>query len=83
MAVIESAEELNVAGEQHAVSEHVARHVADPDHGEMVVWLLTPSSRKCRLTDSDAARGDPHLVVVVADGAARGKCIIQPEAVLL
>ena len=29
-----------------------------------------------------AARGDPHLLVVVAGGAARGERVAEPEAVL-
>ena len=37
VAVVERADELDVLREQHAVAEHVARHVADADDGEVVV----------------------------------------------
>ena len=41
-----------------------------------------PSSRKWRLTDSQAPLGgDPHALVVVAGGAARGEGVAEPEAV--
>ena len=33
--VVEGGDELQVAGEQHAVPEDVAGHVADPDHGHV------------------------------------------------
>ncbi len=42
--------------EQHPVAEHVAGHVADPDDGEVGLWMSVPSSRKWRLTDSHAPR---------------------------
>ena len=37
MTVVEGGDELDVLGEQHAVAEHVARHVADADDREVVV----------------------------------------------
>ena len=36
MAVVERGDELDVVRQQHAVAEHVARHVADADDGEVV-----------------------------------------------
>ena len=40
--------------QQHAVAEHVAGHVADADDGEVLRLGVEPSSRKWRLTDSQA-----------------------------
>src|SRR5918912_729550 len=37
VAVVEGADEADVARQQHAVAEHVARHVADADHGEVLL----------------------------------------------
>ena len=34
MQMVESADQLDVPGQQHAVAEHIARHVADADHRE-------------------------------------------------
>ena len=34
--VVEGGEQPNVAGQQHAVAEHVAAHVADADDGEVL-----------------------------------------------
>ena len=36
MPVVERGDELDVLRQQHAVAEHVARHVADADDGEVV-----------------------------------------------
>ena len=42
-----------------------------------------PRSRKCRCTaDPGALGGNPHALVVVAGGAARGEGVAKPETVL-
>ncbi len=57
MAVVEGGDQADVGREQHAVAEHVARHVADADDGEVLVLCMSmPSSRKWRLTLSQAPR---------------------------
>ena len=57
MQVVEGPHQADVLGKQHAVAEHVARHVAAADAGEVLVLdVLAPISRKCRLTDSQAPR---------------------------
>ena len=43
-------------GQQHPVAEHVARHVADADDGEVVGVNIGPSVRKWKRTDSHAPR---------------------------
>src|SRR6476646_822601 len=81
MRVVERGEKLGAWREQHPVPEHIARHVADPDGGELggldVNYQLTevPLDRFPR-----AARGDSHLLVVVTVGPARGKRVAEPEA---
>ena len=55
-----------------------------PTTVKSVVWRIDPQFAEVPLDRFPrAARGDPHLLVVVADGTARGKRIIQPEAVFL
>ena len=74
---------FDVAAQEHAVAEHVARHVPDTDDGEVLaldVLAELPEVAAHRLPG--APRGDPHLLVVVADGATRGEGVAEPEAVL-
>ena len=82
--MVERGDEPDVAREQHAVAEHVARHVADADDGEVGrLRRRCPSSRKWRFTDSQAPRAViAHRLVVVAGRAARGERVAEPEAVL-
>ena len=84
VAVVERGEQLRRGLAQHAVAEHVARHVADADRGER-----RPGDVDVHLAEMalhrfpGAARGDAHALVVVAGRAARGEGVAQPEAVLL
>ena len=84
VAVIECSHQPDVARQQHAVAEDVAGHVAH-----------TRNRERCRL-DVDvhlaemalhrfpgAARGNTHLLVVVAGRTARGEGVVQPEPGLL
>ena len=82
MAVIEGRHELDVARQQHAVAEHVARHVADARDGEVGGLRVDAHLAEVALHRFPrAARGDAHRLVVVADRAAGGERIAQPEAV--
>jgi hypothetical protein len=84
MAVIESGQKLDVVREEHAISKYVARHVADPDHGKIGGLGIDPHFAEVPFDRfPGSAGGDPHFLVVVTDGTARGECIVQPEAVLL
>ena len=84
VAVVEGGEKARLVREQHAVAEHVARHVADADAGEgrgldVAVHLAeVPLDRF-----PGAAGGDAHLLVVVARRTARCEGVVQPEAVRL
>ncbi len=81
--VVERADQLDVTGEQHAVAEHVAGHVANPDNGEVGGLDVGPQLAEVALDRLPGAAGrDRHLLVVVAGGAAGGERIAEPEAVL-
>ena len=83
--VVERGDQPDVPRQQHAVAEHVARHVADADHGEVgVLWVSMPMLAEEALHAlPGAARGDAHGLVVVADAAAGGEGVAEPVAVLL
>ena len=79
--VIERGDELDVLRQQHRVTEHVARHVADADHGEVVVIgidLQVAEVAPHRLPRTP--RRDAHRLVVVTVLAARRERVAQPEA---
>ena len=81
--VVVGGDEPELVAEQHPVAEHVARHVADPDDGELVhrrVHVHLVEVALDRLPR--AARGDAELLVVVAGRAAGGERVVEPEAVL-
>ena len=59
--VVERGDQLDVAREQHPVAEHVARHVADPDDGEVGRLDVGAELAEVALDRLPrAARGDPH-----------------------
>ena len=84
MQMIEGRQHLEVTRQQHAVAEHVAGHVADADHGDIVAGLDVlahfPEMAFDRLPGT--ARGDAHFLVIVAGGAPGREGIAQPEAVI-
>ena len=80
--MVEGGHQLDVLGEQHPVTEHVAGHVADADHGEVLGLGVDPHVPEVPLHRLPGAPGgDAHLLVVVAGGAAGGERVGQPEAV--
>ena len=84
VAVVEGGQKLGVLRQQHAVAEHVARHVADAGHGERRgLDVLVELAEVALHQFPGAARGDAHLLVVVARRAARGEGVVQPVAVFL
>ena len=84
VAVIEGRDEADHGRKQHAVAEHIARHVPDPGHGEPLGLNITTHLAEVPLHgDPRAPRGDAHRLVIVARGAARGESVVQPEAALL
>ncbi len=84
MQVIEGRDQPDVPGLQHAVAEYISRHVADSGNGK--VLLLDVDAHLAKMTlhaFPGAARGDRHLLVVIAGRAAGSECIAEPEAVFL
>ena len=69
--------------EQHPVAEHVAGHVPDADDREVLgLDVLAELAEVALHRLPGAARGDAHLLVVVAGRAARGERVAEPEALL-
>ncbi len=84
VAVVEGRHQPQVRAAQHAVAEHVARHVADADHGQRVVSASRPSAAGVAAGALPRATGgDAHGLVVVAGAASRRERVAQPEAVAL
>ncbi|KAF1050668.1 MAG: hypothetical protein GAK43_02725 [Stenotrophomonas maltophilia] len=81
--VVERRHQLQRLGHQQAIAEHVAGHIADADHRDLVLLHVDAAFTEVPLHRNPAAtRGDAHALVVVAGRAARGERIAQPEAVL-
>ena len=81
--VVERGDEVDLARQQHAVAEHVARHVADADDGERARVDIAAELAEVPLDALPrAARGDAERLVVVALGAAGRERVAEPEAVL-
>jgi hypothetical protein len=81
--VVERTHEPDHARQQHAVAEHVAGHVADAEHGELVRAHVAAELAEVALDRLPrAGGGDAHLLVVVSGRPARGERIAEPEAVL-
>src|SRR5215207_8029649 len=82
--VVERAHELDVPAEKHTVAEHIAGHVPDAGHREVLVLDVHPELPEVPLHRLPRThRRDPHLLVVVAVRAARGEGVAEPEAVVL
>ena len=78
--MVERGDEPQIVGQQHAVAEHVARHVADAHHRDRVVVDIEAEDATVPAHAlPGAARRDPHLLVVVAVAATRGERIAEPE----
>ena len=71
-------------GQEHAVAEDVAAHVADTDDGEVVGLRVDAELTEVTLDRLPrATSGDAHALVVIAGRPARGEGVVEPEAVLL
>ncbi len=80
--MVERRQQARLLGQQHAVAEHVARHVADADAGEgLDLDIAAVEFAKMALDRFPGApRGDRHLLVVVAVAAAAREGVAEPEA---
>ena len=81
--MVERHEQPDVLRQQHPVAEHVPGHVADAHHGEVLGLGVDPQLAEVPLDRlPGAARGDAHRLVVVADRAAGGERVAEPEPVV-
>ena len=72
--MVERRDQLERFRQQHAVAEHVARHVAATDHLDRVRLDVDPSLQEMALDrDPRALGGDPHRLVIVTVGSAAGE----------
>ena len=82
VAVVERGLQAGEPRQQHAVAEHVARHVATADDGEGLGLDVLAHLAEVPLHGLPRpAGGDAHHLVVVAHRPARGERVAQPEAV--
>src|SRR5437763_15117253 len=80
MTVIESGDEPDVAREQHAVAEHVARHVADTSDGKVGLLGVDAHLPEMALDRFPRAAGcDATRLVIVPERAARSERIALPR----
>ena len=81
--MVEGGDELDRLRQQHAVAEHVARHVADAGDGHRLRLDVDVHLAEMALHRlPGAAGGDAHLLVVVALAAAGREGVAEPEACL-
>src|SRR5215469_2339536 len=70
--------------DQHAVAEHIARHVADADDGQLLGLGIASELSEMALDQlPGAARCYPQRLVVVSCRAARSERVAEPESVFL
>jgi len=82
MQMVERGHQLQGFGHQQTVAEHIASHVADTDDADHVGLHVDAALTEVPLhRNPGAARGNAHLLVVVACRAARGKGVAEPEVV--
>ncbi|MCY1168558.1 hypothetical protein D9M73_85560 [compost metagenome] len=83
MAVVERRDDLQRFAEQHAVAEHVARHVATADDADRLRLHVHAALGEVALdADPRALGGDAHRLMVIADRATAGEGVAQPEFML-
>jgi hypothetical protein len=83
VAMVEGRHQLQGAGQEHAVAEHVAGHVAHPRHRDRRGLDVDVDFAEMALDRLPrAAGGDAHLLVVVALAAAGREGVAEPMALL-
>ena len=69
--MIEGRDQSDVGGQQHAIAEDIAAHVADARHGEVLALHVDTEVAEVPLhRDPRSAGGDAHRLVVVARGSS-------------
>ena len=80
VSVVEGRDEPDVLAAQHSVAEYVTAHVTDSHDLEVVGRGVDPELTEVSFDGLPCtAGGDGHLLVVVADGAAGGEGVAEPE----
>ena len=80
--MVEGGHQADVLGQQHAVSEHVAGHVADAYGRELLGLGVDPEFAEVPLDRLPRPAGcDSHLLVVEPGRTAGGEGVAQPEPV--
>ena len=80
--MIEGGDQPDVFAQQHPVAEHVATHVADAHHREVLGLGVDADLPEVAFDGLPGALGgDAHDLVVVAHGSAGRERVAQPEAV--
>ena len=78
--MVERGDQPDRFGQQHAVAEHVAAHVADARDGHRIGLHVHAYFEEMALNRNPRALGgDPHRLVVVAVAAAAGESVVEPE----
>ena len=73
----------NGLGTEHAITKHVAGHVANTDRRDLILLNVDALLAEVTLDRHPATPGrDAHLFVVVTGTAARGERITEPEAII-
>ncbi len=83
MHVVESGEQPDLFGKEHAVAKNVTRHVADAEHRYRILEHIHPKLPEVTAHTLPGTSGsDAFSLVIVSLGTARGECVSQPEVVL-
>ena len=81
--MIERGDQLERLGQEHAVAEHVARHVAAPCNPHRLGLHIQPEFEEMAPHRQPCALGgDAHRLVVIALRAAACERIVEPEVAL-
>ena len=81
MAVVKRRHQLDRFGQQHAIAEHVTRHIADASNRDGILLHIDAHFQKVPLHRNPAAfRGNAHRFMVIPNRTAAGKSIAQPKS---
>ncbi len=80
--MIERCDQPDLFGEQHAVSEHIARHIPDTGNGEFLCLGVVPHLAEMPFDRFPGATGgNRHFLMIVAGRAAGSESIAKPEPI--
>ena len=80
MAMVERRDQLDRLGQQHAIAEDVARHVAAADHLNRIALHVDAHFEEVALHADPCALGSyAHGLVVIAFRPTTGESVVEPE----